>query len=249
LPIMAASGCAYPSSSGSKDEPISVRIPAVRPFFSFQGNFSFARRVNPVSTTTISAAGQHTLVSPHRYPRLNKSLMQRMLAGQIPALRRYARALTGELQAADDLVQESLERAWRKSGHWKPELPLRPWLFTLMHNVHVNGLRRQRPVVLSEPPTDIVDPVRSGPQRAMDLRDLETGLAQLPDAQREVLLLVCLEEMRYEEVAQVLDIPVGTVMSRLHRARKALRSIMHQDQPADPATRRTNDGPTIRRVK
>jgi RNA polymerase sigma-70 factor (ECF subfamily) len=176
--------------------------------------------------------------------------MQRMLAGQIPALRRYARALTGDHEAADDLVQESLERAWRKSGHWKSELPLRPWLFTLMHNVYVNGIRKKRPVVLDDPPDDIVDPVRSGPQRAMDLRDLEKGLAQLPDPQREVLLLVCLEEMRYEEVARVLDVPVGTVMSRLHRARKSLRTIMNQGlHPAQPTVIRTDNGPTIRRVK
>ena len=176
--------------------------------------------------------------------------MQRMLAGQIPALRRYARALTGDHEAADDLVQDSLERAWRKSGHWKSELPLRPWLFTLMHNVYVNGIRKKRPVVLDDPPDDIVDPACSGPQRAMDLRDLENGLTQLPDPQREVLLLVCLEEMRYEEVARVLDVPLGTVMSRLHRARQSLRKIMRQDRHlAASMANATDNGPTIRRVK
>jgi len=105
-----------------------------------------------------------------------------------------------------------------------------------MHNVFINGLRKQRPQPLDHAPPELVDPMPSGQQRAMELRDLETSLARLKPDQREVLLLVCLEDMSYEQVAEVLGIPTGTVMSRLHRARQSLRTIMNQG--ATPALRR-----------
>ncbi len=159
-----------------------------------------------------------------------------LLAAQIPRLRRYARALTRNAQAADDLVQDCLERAWRKAHHWEPGTDLRAWLFTLMHNLHVNSLRRNRPDTEPMKRTDYQDPRPQTQDAALNLRDLEQGLAQLSEQQREVLLLVCLEEMSYEQVATVVGIPVGTVMSRLHRARERLRGWMAGDHK--PALRR-----------
>jgi RNA polymerase sigma-70 factor (ECF subfamily) len=161
-----------------------------------------------------------------------------LLAEQIPRLRRYARALTRNAQAADDLVQDCLERAWRKAHRWEPGTDLRAWLFTVMHNCYVNGLRRKRPETEPMAHTDYEDPRPQTADAGLDLRDLEQGLARLSPEQREVLLLVCLEEMSYEQVAAATGVPIGTVMSRLHRARERMRRLMTGDQR-----------PTLRRVK
>jgi|UPI00035C3F3E RNA polymerase sigma-70 factor, ECF subfamily len=154
----------------------------------------------------------------------------RLLAEQIPRLRRYARALTRNVQTADDLVQDCLERAWRKAHHWEAGTDLRAWLFTLMHNVHINAARRKRPETEAMEHTDYADPKTSGADNALALRDLEQGLALLSPEQREVLLLVCLEDMTYEQVAAVTGVPIGTVMSRLHRARERMRGFMADER-------------------
>lgn len=144
----------------------------------------------------------------------------------IPRLRRYARALVGERSAADDLVQDTLERAWSKLHLYRHGTDLRAWLFTVMHNVHVNRVRAARP---TEP---LEDEMPELAQRATQgdgllVRDLERGIAALPLAQREVLLLVALEDLSYDQTARALGIPIGTVMSRLARAREKLRSMLH----------------------
>ena len=169
---------------------------------------------------------------------MSKGSMGDLLTTLIPRLRRYARALTRNEDAADDLVQDSLERAWRKAHHWEPGSDLRAWVFTLMHNLFVNNLRRQKPEVELIEHHEVPDLQARGPEGVLDLRDLESGLAQLPSEQREVLLLVCLEDMTYEQVAEILGIPIGTVMSRLHRARERLRRWMTGEQK-----------PPLRRVK
>jgi len=161
-----------------------------------------------------------------------------LLAAQIPGLRRYARALTRNVQTADDLVQDCLERAWRKAHRWEAGTDLRAWLFTVMHNVYVNGLRRKRPETEPMEHSDYEDPRPQTAEAGLQLRDLEQGLAQLSPEQREVLLLVCLEEMSYEQVALVTGVPIGTVMSRLHRARERMRTYMAGERR-----------PAIRRVK
>ena len=143
----------------------------------------------------------------------------------IPRLRRYARALVGERAAADDLVQDTLERAWSKLHLYRRGTDLRAWLFTVMHNVHVNRLRAARPAdPLEDDMPELAQRATQGD--ALVVRDLERAVAALPDAQRQVLLLVALEDLSYEETARVLEIPIGTVMSRLARAREKLRSLM-----------------------
>jgi RNA polymerase sigma-70 factor (ECF subfamily) len=144
---------------------------------------------------------------------------------QIPRLRRYARALVRDTEQADDLVQDCLERAWSRAHRWRPDSDLRAWLFTILHNLYVNAVRRgQRRPDRAPLPETCRDPGAEGQERAMRLRDVENGLAELAPEQREVLLLVCLEELSYREVADILGVPVGTVMSRLHRARERLRA-------------------------
>lgn len=149
----------------------------------------------------------------------------------MPRLRRYARALVGERAAADDLVQDTLERAWQRRAQWRPDSDLRAWLFSIMHNLRVDQLRRP------EVPTQMLDdeavlPTRATQSDGLEMNDLSNALAQLPEEQRAVLLLVALEEMRYEAVASTLGIPVGTVMSRLSRGRERLRQVLDGRSPA-----------------
>ena len=143
----------------------------------------------------------------------------------IPRLRRYARALVGDRAAADDLVQDTLERAWTKLHLYRRGTDLRAWLFTVMHNVFVNQLRAARPgAPLDEQMPELAQPARD--TERLELRDLDHAIHRLPPEQREVLLLVVLEEMSYEQAAGALGIPIGTVMSRLARAREKLRSML-----------------------
>jgi RNA polymerase sigma factor (sigma-70 family) len=148
----------------------------------------------------------------------------------IPRLRRYARALVGDKAGADDLVQDTLERAWSKLHLYRRGTDLRAWLFTVMHNVHVNRVRATRP---TDPLQDDMPELAYRPAQADALlvRDLDRCVARLPADQRAVLLLVTLEEMSYEEVARTLGIPIGTVMSRLSRAREKLRAMMLGQAP------------------
>ena len=147
------------------------------------------------------------------------------LVALIPRLRRYARALVGDQAAADNLVQDTLERACSKLHLYRGGTDLRAWLFTMMHQVHVNRLRAAR----ATDPLDEEMPelVQTTPQdNALLVRDVDRAISGLPAEQRAVLLLVTLEEMSYEEVARTLGIPVGTVMSRLARAREKLRATL-----------------------
>ncbi|HEX7642065.1 MAG TPA: RNA polymerase sigma factor [Burkholderiaceae bacterium] len=149
----------------------------------------------------------------------------------IPRLRRYARALTGSRSDADDLVQDTVERGWSRLSLWRHGSDMRAWLFSIMHNLHADRFRRTQPV-LEELDDDM--PQHSVPAPALDMRDLESCLRRLPDEQREVLLLVALEDMRYEDVATTLGIPVGTVMSRLSRGREKLRLLMEGQPQGTP---------------
>ena len=163
---------------------------------------------------------------------------------QLPALRRYARALTGDRWAADDLLQDTLERACSKWRLWIAGTDLRAWLFTLMHNLYLNE-RRNALVQSAVVAIDDVANELAAPGRSLDdAMDLDRCLQRLPAEQRAVLLLVTLEDMDYQQVARVLKIPVGTVMSRLSRARARLRELM-QAGPGAPA----GAEPALRRLK
>ena len=146
------------------------------------------------------------------------------IVAHIPRLRRYARALAGDGHRADDLVQDTLERALAKFYLWRRGSDLRAWLFTIMHNVFINQLKARRELALDDA---VEDALQSAPQSdPLELRDLDAALRRLPVEQREVLLLVGLEQLSYAEVSKALSIPVGTVMSRLSRGRERLRALM-----------------------
>jgi RNA polymerase sigma-70 factor (ECF subfamily) len=150
------------------------------------------------------------------------------LVEEIPRLRRYARTLTRDITAADDLVQDCLTRALSKSHLWQEGSDLRAWLFTILHNQYVNQVRRSVREGTAAALTEDEPGLTGAPSqdKRIELRDLERALAKLPDEQRSALLLVGMEGMQYEEVAAVLDVPVGTVRSRLSRGREALRQLM-----------------------
>ena len=166
----------------------------------------------------------------------------RNIEAEIPRLRRYARTLARDVASADDLVQDCLARALGKLHLWQEGTDLRAWLFTILHNQFVNqvrrGVREGTAVGLSE--TEPLLTQAPHQSKRLELRDLERALAKLPEEQRSVVLLVGLEGMRYEEVAEVLDVPVGTVRSRLSRGREALRRLMGiiPDRPAEITTAR-----------
>jgi len=154
------------------------------------------------------------------------------LLTELPRLRRYARALVGDRAAADDLVQDTLERAWSRVAQWRQGSDLRAWLFSIMHNLRVDQLRRPGLKMLPMEDEDFAVPTRATQSDRLELADLDSALARLPEEQRAVLLLVAIEEMRYDEVAATLGIPVGTVMSRLSRGRERLRLILDGRQPS-----------------
>jgi len=144
----------------------------------------------------------------------------------IASMRRYARALARERADADDLVQEALMRAVARADTFKTGTNLRAWLFTILHNVYVNRVRgrsaRGDEVPLEDVEERLVVPPRQ--EESVELREIMRVVRSLPDEQRAVLLLVAVEGLKYDEVAKVLGVPIGTVMSRLSRAREAVRT-------------------------
>jgi len=156
----------------------------------------------------------------------------------LPRLRRYARALVKDPDQAEDLVQETVARALGRLHFWRRETNMRAWLFTIMHNQFVNEVRRARNrpdrLPLDDRPHSEASAACAA-ESCAGVQDIETALMQLPHEQRAVLLLVSLEGLSYQEVARVLDIRKGTVMSRLHRARQRMRGLLnHSSEPGQP---------------
>ena len=161
----------------------------------------------------------------------------------VPALRRYAWALLRDGEAADDLVQDCLERAVARWRLRRPEGDLRAWLFAILHNLFIDGLRRRRREGLRvdlEEAAGWADPVADAGSRAA-MRDILDGLDALPVEQRAVILLVGVEDLSYEAAARVLGVPIGTVMSRLSRGRERMRGFLNGQAPPS--------GAVLRRVK
>lgn len=161
------------------------------------------------------------------------------ILAEIPRLRRYAFVLLRDQVAADDLVQDSLERALSRQNLFQPGTNLRAWLFTIMHNLHVNAVIKARRAPPAGTTDDIAESHRSAVSPSQGdhlmLRDLERALGSLSEDQRTVVLLVGLEGLSYAETASVLEVPVGTVMSRLARGRSRLRSLMNGEDKDSPA--------------
>jgi RNA polymerase sigma-70 factor, ECF subfamily len=152
------------------------------------------------------------------------------LLAHLPQLRRYARALTGDRAWADDLVQDATERALGRAKSFRAGSNLRAWLFTIMRNLYIDQLRGRRDIAVDDetaPWRTMAAPV--GEVDGLVLRDVQRALYCLPVEQREVMLLVCVEEMTYQEASVVLNVPAGTVMSRLSRAREHMRVLLGEE--------------------
>ena len=164
---------------------------------------------------------------------------ERLIVEQIPHLRRYALALLGDRDKANDLVQDCLERGLSRWHLWRPG-NLRAWLFTIMHNINANARRRAARAPASVPieVADVAAAVPPGQEDGLNLAVLQRALTALPEEQRAVLLLVGLEGFAYAEAAKILGVPIGTVMSRVHRGREHLRRQLAG-----------GTGPSLRRVK
>ncbi|WP_247877983.1 sigma-70 family RNA polymerase sigma factor [Azospirillum sp. TSO22-1] len=156
------------------------------------------------------------------------------IEAEIPRLRRFARAMVRDATLADDLVQECLERALSRLHLWRPGSNLRAWLFTILRNLHINGIRRRQAVVDIDGEGQAAIGAASGAQIVrLELRDLRRALGMLPNEQREVVLLIGLEGISYGEAADILGISIGTVKSRLSRGRRALRLLMEGHIPGE----------------
>ncbi|ACI97710.1 sigma-70 family RNA polymerase sigma factor [Rhodospirillum centenum] len=150
------------------------------------------------------------------------------LAEQIAALRRYALVLTRSRTEAEDLVQDCLAKALSCADQWQPGTDLRAWLFRILYTCHVSLLRKQQVRARAqqgEVPETSADPEQP---RRLEVKRVLSALDRLPAAQREAIVLVALEDMKYEDAARRLGIPVGTLMSRLARGREALRRLMDE---------------------
>lgn len=156
-----------------------------------------------------------------------------LIVACIPHLRRYARGLTADREQADDLVQDTLERAWSRRTMWHARGEIRAWTFGIMHNLFIDRLRHRRSRPVEETAGDDLPelPDRATQSDRLEVRDLEQALQRLPQDLRAVLLLVGVEDMRYQDVADVLGVPIGTVMSRLSRARERLRAELQGHAP------------------
>jgi RNA polymerase sigma-70 factor, ECF subfamily len=171
---------------------------------------------------------------------MDKAFRDQLLA-ELPYLRRFARSLCGDAALADDLVQDCAERALTKVHLYDPARPLRAWLFAILRNIFISGLRRSSRLVVAKTVEDLHGGEDAQPPEQevrLGLELIEQALNSLPQQQREVLVLVSLEEMSYRETADILGVPIGTVMSRLSRARNHLQDILEE-----------RGTPVLRRVK
>jgi RNA polymerase sigma-70 factor, ECF subfamily len=153
--------------------------------------------------------------------------LQWLIGREIPHLRRYARALMRDTDAADDLVQDCLERALRKRQLWRRQGSMRSWLFRMLYNVFLNTRNAQRRDRLTVPFEAIAPTMAESPrqEKYVECRDIAEALDQLPEQQYAAIMLIALEGLSYDEAAWVLGIPVGTLRSRLSRGRETLRAL------------------------
>jgi RNA polymerase sigma-70 factor, ECF subfamily len=226
--------------AGERDQPVKARKD--------HGRYRESRAISfdiPISTdASTTECGQAGFPHPASQTRNDgiKPGLQRMIgmtgwseqdvAVQLPALRRYARALTHDAIAADDLVQQALLRAWTRAETFRNGGSLRAWLFAILHNEFVSGLRRQRAEAraISSLSMDQVEEGEAGHEFGLRLAETGRRIAQLPAAQRAVLHLIAVEGMSYQQAAHTLSVPIGTVMSRLGRARAALRAAPNSER-------------------
>jgi RNA polymerase sigma-70 factor (ECF subfamily) len=153
--------------------------------------------------------------------------LQWLIAREIPHLRRYAQALLRDPDAADDLVQDCLERALRKRQLWRRQGSIRSWLFRMLYNIFLNTRHTRRRARLVIPLEAVAPTMAESPKQEQYVacRDIAEALDQLPEPQYAAIILIALEGLSYDEAAWILGVPVGTLRSRLSRGRETLRAL------------------------
>lgn len=155
---------------------------------------------------------------------------ERELVALLPRLRRFAHGLARSPSEADDLVQATVERALRSESRWQPGTRLDSWLYRIMRNLWIDTVRargrRQRHEAPEEEAESIGEDPRPSIEAAIELKRAMAAMQQLPDEQREVVALILIEGFGYREAAEILDLPIGTVSSRLVRGRTALLAML-----------------------
>jgi RNA polymerase sigma-70 factor, ECF subfamily len=164
------------------------------------------------------------------------------LVALLPRLRRFALALTGSVAEADDLVQAACERALRARDQWTPGTRLDSWVFRIIRNLWIDAIRKRKTEGIVEAIDEVAhvegEDGRQVTETALMLTDVNDAVSKLPEEQRAVLLLVCTEERSYQEAADMLGVPIGTVMSRLARGRRSLAERFNLDTAAPSALTR-----------
>lgn len=174
-----------------------------------------------------------------------------LIAREIPRLRRYALTLVNEPETADDLVQDTLERAIRKRGQWRQRGAIRSWLYRILYNIFVNkcaaNAKHNGNVGLDDAPQLSA---QAAQEDQLHCRDIAQAMQRLPHDQRAAIALTAVEGLSYDEAAEVLEIPIGTLRSRLSRGREALR-VMCPEQAQQDQREVDEDAhrPPLRRVK
>jgi RNA polymerase sigma-70 factor (ECF subfamily) len=156
---------------------------------------------------------------------LNEELSQ-LIELEIPRLRRYAMFLARDPEKADDLVQECLVRAIDNIDKFQPGTNIRSWLMTILHNIFVNETKKRRPLLTQDGVIERATPIEGGQEARHQMRDVQRAFEALSWQHRQIIWFICVEQMDYNEVARQLDVPVGTVRSRLCRAREHLKQLM-----------------------
>ncbi len=149
------------------------------------------------------------------------------IAGMLPKLRRFARVITRDVQEADDLVQVTVEKALLRAGQWRPGSRLESWMFGIMKNAWIDELRARRRRGRVEAPEEAGVNVADGSSTAGEIAlSVQSAMALLPEEQRLAVALVLVEGLAYKEAAEVLDVPIGTLTSRLARGRETLQALL-----------------------
>ena len=161
-----------------------------------------------------------------------QTAFQKNLLEELPYLRRFARALAGDAALADDLVQDCVERALKKHHLYDASRPLRAWLYAILRNIHISQWRRQSQFGLMTGIDDLDDSatpsVPALQEQNMSVALITTALDHLPAQQREILVMISLEELSYKEASEIIGVPIGTVMSRLSRARQTMQKLLEE---------------------
>jgi RNA polymerase sigma-70 factor, ECF subfamily len=162
---------------------------------------------------------------------MSTTAFQKNLIAQIPHLRRFARALSGDAALADDLVQDCVERALLKQHLYDASRPLRAWLYAILRNIHISHWRRSSQLGAMKPLDDMEDfegSVEPAQEQNMSVALISDALDLLPAQQREVLVMISLEALSYKEAAEIIGVPIGTIMSRLSRARSSMQNLLEK---------------------